>query len=165
MRIDRRTDQGGSVQISKKLAAVGISAALISLTAVSQASALTGTGASCENVRPCLSLYFNSNQLGSHTDFVGYGDLDNLAGYTFASNSTGQGQPVKNNAASAFFLSKTVDESAVIYFNSNQGGACDWLWAQGDRASAADRLQRTYNENASLRVKDGSAGLSNCYQF
>ncbi len=153
------------MQISKKLAAVGISAALISLAGVSQASALSGSGASCEDVRPCLSLYFNSNQQGSHTSFVGYGDLDNLAGYTYASNSAGQGQPVKNNAASAFFLSKTVDESAVIYFSSNQGGACDWLWAQAGRYSIANRLQRTYNENASLRVKDGSAGLYNCYQF
>ncbi|WP_086560512.1 hypothetical protein [Streptomyces africanus] len=153
------------MQFFKKAAAVGVTTALVSLAGVSQAGALSYSGSSCEDVRPCLSLYYNSNQQGSHTSFVGYGDLDSLAGYTFASNSNGKGLPVKNNAASAFFLSKTPDESAIIYFNSNQGGACDWLWAQGGRYSIANRLQNTYNENASLRVKDGEAGRYDCYQF
>ncbi|NEB04667.1 hypothetical protein [Streptomyces sp. SID13726] len=147
------------------MAVVGVATALMSVAGISQAGALSYSGTTCESLRPCLSLYYNSNQQGSHTSFYGYGDLDNLAGYTFASDSAGKGQPVKNNAASAYFSSKTPDESAVIYFNSNQGGACDWLWAQGGRYSIANRLNKTYNENASLRVKDGSAGLSDCYQF
>ncbi|QOV37077.1 hypothetical protein IM697_00985 [Streptomyces ferrugineus] len=153
------------MRIFTKAAAVGATAALISLAATSQAGATTYSGASCENVVPCLSLYYNSNQQGSHSDFRGYGEIDNLAGYTFASRSAGQGQPVKNNAASAYFRSKTTDESAIIYFNSNQGGACDELWAQGGRYSIANRLHHTYNNNASIRIIDGSLAAGVCYQF
>ena len=77
----------------------------------------------------------------------------------------GKGLPVKNNAASAFFWAKTVDETAAIYFNSNQGGPCDELWAQGSKLSAADRLRETYNNDASIKIFDGSQPAGVCFQF
>ncbi|MFC8197469.1 hypothetical protein ACFWBR_15000 [Streptomyces sp. NPDC060006] len=150
--------------ISRKVAAVGVAAALISLAGVSQAAATEYKGSSCDGLAPCISMYFNSTQQGSHTDFGGYGKI-NFAGYNFASPSNGQGQPIKNNAASAYFRAKTTDESAIIYFNSNQAGPCDWLWAQGEKFSIANRLNKTYNNNASLRLVDNSPGVSECYQF
>jgi hypothetical protein len=151
------------VKASKKFAVAGAMTALLSIAGVSQAEATTYTGASCS--APCLSLYYNSNQQGSHASFQGYGKIDNLAGYTFASASAGQGQPVKNNAASAFFWAATTDETAVIYFNSNQGGSCDELWAQASKGVVANRLHNTYNNDASIKIFDGSQAAGICYQF
>ncbi|WAU85747.1 hypothetical protein O1Q96_42245 [Streptomyces sp. Qhu-G9] len=152
------------MSISKKVAAVGVAAALVSVAGVTQASATEYRGSACDGLFPCISMYFNSNQQGSHSSFAGYGKI-NFEGYSFASASNGQGQPVKNNAASAYFRAKTSDESAVIYFYSNQAGPCDWLWAQGDKFSIANRLNKTYNENASLKLVDGSLSVGECYQF
>jgi hypothetical protein len=158
------TSEGGSMKISKKLATVGVATALISLAGATQAGATEYKGTTCNNLVPCISMYYNSNQQGSHSDFGGYGKI-NFAGFNFASQSNGQGLPVKNNAASAYFRSKTPDESAVIYFNSNQAGPCDLLWAQAGKYSIANRLNKTYNNNASLRLMDGSLSVGECYQF
>ncbi|MBV1936700.1 hypothetical protein [Streptomyces sp. BV286] len=152
------------MSISKKVAAVGVAAALMSVAGITQAGATEYKGTTCAGLVPCISMYFNSTQQGSHTDFGGYGKI-NFEGYNFASASNGQGQPIKNNAASAYFRAKTSDESAIIYFYSNQAGPCDWLWAQGNKFSIANRLNKTYNENASLRLVDSSPGVDECYQF
>ncbi|WP_338897208.1 hypothetical protein WBG99_17535 [Streptomyces sp. TG1A-60] len=112
--------------------------------------------------------YYNSNFKGSAANFVGYGGISNLAGYTFATNGNGNGNglSVKSNSTSAFFIAKALNESATVYFNRNSGGACDWLWAQGSKQSQANQLNRTYNNNASLKVVDGEMAEGwNCYQF
>lgn len=105
--------------------------------------------------KDCAVFYFNSNNQGSHTAFTRDG-VANLAGYTFLSSGAGKGQPVKNNAAS--FWNASVDSIATVFFNSNYGGACDTFAPLAD----ADRLARTYNENASF---DFDRRGTNCYKW
>ncbi|MDQ1027736.1 hypothetical protein QF035_005318 [Streptomyces umbrinus] len=156
---------GGRMKFFKRAAAVGVAAVSLSLVAVPQAGATTYTGADCSGAYPCLVFYYNSNFKGSAANFVGYGKIDNLAGYNFATSGSGKGLSVKNNAASAFFIAKTADETAAIYYNSNQGGSCDELWAQGSKQAQANQLRNTYNNNASLKIFDGSQSSGICYQF
>ncbi|WP_078491856.1 hypothetical protein [Streptomyces yerevanensis] len=154
------------MKLFKKAAAIGAVAGLLTLSGVSQAGATTYTGKDCSGAYPCFRFYYNSNFDGSAANFVGYGGVSNLAGYTFATSGAGKGLSVKNNAASAFFIARTVSESATVYYSSNYGGACDWLWAQGNKQAQANQLERTYNENASLRIVDGEMAQGwNCYQF
>ncbi|WP_432190544.1 peptidase inhibitor family I36 protein [Streptomyces sp. Tue6028] len=108
----------------------------------------------------CLTLYYNSNQAGSHTAFQG-GDAD-FVDNKFLSSGAGQGQGVKNNAASAWFWS--VSSSArygAIYYNSNQQGPCDAIAANW----FANQLHYTYNENASWIQAPTSSYVSGCYIF
>ncbi|MFE9645358.1 hypothetical protein ACFYO0_14820 [Streptomyces sp. NPDC006365] len=149
----------------KRAAAVGATVALLTLSGVSQAGATTYTGKDCSGAYPCLRFYYNSNFKGSEANFVGYGKINNLAGYEFATSGNGKGLSVKNNAASAFFIAKTTDETAAIYYSSNQGGPCDELWAQGSKQAQANKLNKTYNNNASLKIFDGSQAAGICYQF
>jgi len=111
----------------KAALAVGIAgAALATLGAAGTASAGNS-----------LTLYYNSNYAGNWANFTS--NVSNFAGYYFI-----DGQPIKNNAASAWNFGST---TATIYFNSNYAGASDRLAPGTGQA----RLQNTYNENASLR--------------
>ncbi|MEU5340032.1 MULTISPECIES: hypothetical protein [unclassified Streptomyces] len=154
------------MKLFKRAITVGLAAGMLTLSGVSQAGATTYTGADCSGAYPCFVFFFNSNFKGSAANFVGYGGISNLAGYEFATAGAGKGQSVKNKAASAFFIAKTVNESATVYYSSNYGGACDWLWAQGPKQAQANQLKRTYNNNASLKIVDGEMSEGwNCYQF
>ena len=153
------------MKLFKRAAAIGAATALLALAGVSEAGATTYTGADCSGAYPCLVFYYNSNFKGSAANFVGYGKINNLADYTFATSGSGKGLSVKNHAASAFFIAKTADETAAIYFSSNQGGSCDELWAQGSKQAQANQLRNTYNNNASLKIFDGSQAAGICYQF
>ncbi|MCU7822103.1 peptidase inhibitor family I36 protein [Kitasatospora sp. DSM 101779] len=84
-----------------------------------------------------VGLYYNSNYQGDQAHF--YSNIPDFAGYVFL-----HGQPIKNNAASAWNYGTS---TATIYFNSNYAGTSDRL-APGTGQS---RLAHTYNENASLR--------------
>jgi len=95
----------------------------------------------CEVNEVCL--YYNSNCQGSLADFEF--DVPDFAPYTFVSAGAGQGQGVKNNAASA--RNRDTTWIADIHFNSNYGGARDRI----ARTGACQRLVNTYNENASLK--------------
>lgn len=114
----------------------------------------------CEDSDPyCMVFYYNSGLSGSRTAFVGF-DHYSLDGYKFLSSGTGKGQKVKNNAASAVNLSAY---DLNIYYNSNLSGACDSIPPFGDTNSGPnDRLQRTYNENASFGYGRYNG---NCYKF
>lgn len=148
----------------------GLAAAFFSVASVSGADAMTYRGATCgsgggEANHPCLVLYYNSDNAGASAHFYNYNGISDLAGYTYPSNGAGQGQAVKNNAASAAFWSLFTDETALVYYYSNYGGPCDSLPTQsGTFTNATPRLKRTYNENASIKVISGMV-VGDCYQW
>lgn len=117
-------------------------------------------GIYCNNYQDnCGSFYYNSNLSGSRTTFTGaggqLGSIPDLGPYKFLSSGTGQGQPVKNNAASFYNGSFQI---TTVFFNSNYGGPCDTFAAH----ASTNQLRYTYNENASLGF--GRSGV-NCYKF
>lgn len=85
--------------------------------------------------------YYNSGLAGSLSDFSAA--KADLAGFTFVSSGSGQGQFLKKNAASVDNR-RAVD--ARVYFNSNYAGAYDHVNADSSR-----NLVNTYNNNASFR--------------
>ncbi|WP_405010971.1 peptidase inhibitor family I36 protein [Kitasatospora sp. NBC_01539] len=101
------------------------------------AAALTGIAAGTASADNHVGLYYNSNYAGDQAHF--YSNISDFAGYVFI-----HGQPIKNNAASAWNYGTS---TATIYFNSNYAGASDRLAPGTGQA----RLANTYNENASLR--------------
>ncbi len=144
------------MRVSRKLASLGVTAvaaAGLSLGTAPQANAAAGL--TCPNSQDyCMQFYYNSSYKGSYTMFTGF-DHYSLDGYKFLSGGAGQGQYVKNNAASAWNLSYY---NLVIYYNSNLAGACDSI----PKMDGASQLKNTYNENASFGYGryDG-----NCYKF
>ncbi|MGI3201997.1 peptidase inhibitor family I36 protein [Streptomyces sp. GLT-R25] len=91
-------------------------------------------------------MYYNSNQEGSFAAFTrNVADLDPwIFGHIGTPNSAGQGQGVKNNAASA---ANPGSNCWRVYFNSNYAGASDYIGDSGYR-----QLVSTYNENASVKA-------------
>lgn len=85
--------------------------------------------------------YYNSNQGGARwmTDT----NYANLAGETFSTWAAGEGEPVKNNAASAQNASSYCYR---VYYNSYYAGPYDTVTAYSSR-----NLVNTYNNNASVR--------------
>ncbi|MEV8100625.1 peptidase inhibitor family I36 protein [Kitasatospora sp. NPDC085879] len=119
-----------------KLAAAALGAALL---VPAFATAAHADASDCPESYFCL--FYNSNEQGSH--FVVSQSIPDLAGYTFNSPGNGQGQHVKNNAASA------VDNSCLtvwVYYNSNYSGPSDMF-----NYHEAANLDNTYNENASVK--------------
>ncbi|MER7046939.1 peptidase inhibitor family I36 protein [Streptomyces jumonjinensis] len=102
-------------------------------------TATAAEAVACPSSEFCL--YYNSGLGGSH--FVAPGDVPDLAGYRFTSSGAGQGQAVKNNAASAHNKTHC---NATVYFNSNYGGPSDTFGYMN-----SGNLVNTYNENASVR--------------
>ncbi|MER5181498.1 peptidase inhibitor family I36 protein [Streptomyces sp. NPDC002896] len=117
-------------------------------------AAQADAGSGCIIGSSCLVLFYNSYQGGSSTSFRGSNVAD-FAGYKFLSSGAGQGQAVKNNAASA-----TNDSAyaATIFYNSNYGGACDKIADY----SYTTQLHNTYNENASFKW---NSSRTDCYVF
>ncbi|WP_330461100.1 peptidase inhibitor family I36 protein [Streptomyces sp. NBC_00820] len=85
-----------------------------------------------------FELYYNSNEGGSSACFY---VKQNFAGEVFTEAGAGQGQPVKNNAASA---DNWGGHTARVFYNSNYVGLYDDV--QGD---SWRNLADTYNNNAS----------------
>ncbi|MEV6289301.1 peptidase inhibitor family I36 protein [Streptomyces sp. NPDC051896] len=134
------------------IAALPLVAALATvLPAAASASASAGT--SCTST-DCARFFYNSNRQGSSTYFNAT-NVPDFAGYTFLTSGSGQGQSVKNNAASALNDSPDL---MTVYYNSNYVGACDTL----SDFAIADQLHYTYNENASFRW---NYTRSDCYKF
>jgi hypothetical protein len=100
----------------------------------------------CEVGEFCL--YFGSNLSGSVSDFTGsipdYGPSQPTC-YEFKGPGAGQGQCVKNNAASA--SNKTTANNVTVYVNSNYGGQGD-LFVPGEQGNLIAALK---NNNASHR--------------
>ncbi|MFF7735279.1 hypothetical protein [Streptomyces sp. NPDC007984] len=150
----------------KALAGVAMASALagVNVGVAAPASAAIDTGGNC--VDRCLYLYFNTGYSGSRfvMSYTGSGTngIPNLAGYKFVTGGSGQGQAVKNNAASAKATFPGVGTSWVIYYNSGYAGACDAIRAYQE-VEYAYKLQNTYNQNASARFLNSTP--SGCYRF
>lgn len=141
-------------RLKKSLVAVlPLVAALASIVPISTpASAAPGT--SCNpGTYGCMRFFYNSNRAGSHTYFNA--NVSDLAPYTFLTSGNGQGQGIKNNAASVLNNASTF---MTIYYNSGYAGPCDTV----DSWSVADQLNHTYNQNASFRW---NYTRSDCYVF
>ncbi|MEV7237285.1 peptidase M23 [Streptomyces sp. NPDC051020] len=123
----------------RTIATTAAIAGALTLAGVAPASA---SGATCNEGwgNGDLCLHYNSNNAGSHTGFVS--SVSNQVGYTFKSAGAGQGQALKNNAASVQNWDHSRD--AAVYFNSGYSGNYDLAlaWTGGNLAA-------TYNNNAS----------------
>ncbi|WP_406286964.1 hypothetical protein [Streptomyces sp. NBC_00209] len=135
--------------------AIGVGLALASPAAAS-ADPTTSCGNMTSNGH-CMVLYYNSEMKGSSVSYSG-GQRSDFAGDKFLTSGAGKGSAVKNNAASAKFLT-TVGYWGTIYYNSYGVGPCD-AFAPNHSTS---RLKNTYNENASYYP--GSVKPSGCYAF
>lgn len=90
---------------------------------------------------PYFCLYYNSNLQGAVAFFF---DKDpNFDNDRFSGTGAGNGQIVKNNAASA--KNNQTGLQAWVWFNSNYGGVHDVVGRSSWR-----NLTATYNENASF---------------
>lgn len=131
-------------RIVRTAIAVG-AAAVLALTMESTATAATARNGVCEVGEFCL--YWGLNRTGSVSDFNGsisnYGDSQPTC-YEFKGPGIGQGECVKNNAASAW--NRTTANTVTVYFNSGYAGPSD-VFTPGQ----AKNLVNTYLENASHR--------------
>lgn len=121
------------------LAAAALATSAFAGVAGADVGAQTARNGKCENLEFCF--YYNSDQKGSvsdHEDAVA-----DLAPYVFKSPGAGQGQVVKNNAASA--CNNMGRYSVRVYYNSNHDGPYDTIPPRTCR-----NLKVTYNENASF---------------
>ncbi|MFG2354304.1 hypothetical protein [Streptomyces sp. NPDC048521] len=117
-------------------------------------AATTGT---CYTEQPCIYLYYNSSLQGSYIT-IGGGSISNLAGYTFPYKGTGQGLPVKNNAASAQFRAADsfYPSSMTVFYNSGYAGPCDQFKSAELDWISTNRLGNTYNNDASVKQVQGT---------
>jgi hypothetical protein len=120
---------------------IPLAAAALATTAVTGVAGADTTAARdgrCDNLEFCL--YYNSDHKGSvsdHEDAVA-----DFANYVFKGPGAGQGQGVKNNAASA--CNNMGRYVARVYYNSNHKGVYDDVQPRSCR-----NLKKTYNQNAS----------------
>ncbi|MFF0218686.1 peptidase inhibitor family I36 protein [Streptomyces vinaceus] len=128
------TTQGDVPMRMKRSVALLAAAAGVTLAMATPASAYA-----CQTGYFCF--YYNSNQSGAR--FMTDTNIPNLAGETFSTIANGEGQPVKNNAASAQNASSYCYR---VYYNSNYSGPSDTVAAYSSR-----NLANTYNDNASVR--------------
>ncbi|APU21999.1 peptidase inhibitor family I36 protein [Actinoalloteichus sp. GBA129-24] len=96
----------------------------------------------CEVGEVCL--FYNAGCSGSLADFSSF--IPDFAGYRFLSPGSGQGQAVKNNAASA--RNRDAVWIARIHYNENYGSVYDDVLP--GNASSCRNLVNTLNDNASL---------------
>jgi murein DD-endopeptidase MepM/ murein hydrolase activator NlpD len=111
------------------------------LTGSSPAQAATARNGVCETGEFCL--YYNSDTSGSVSDFAGsISDYGTGSGcYVFVGAGAGQGQCVKNNAASAW---NRTGRYVTVFYNSGYSGPID-NFSPGADANLRDYLK---NENA-----------------
>ncbi|MEV8097822.1 peptidase inhibitor family I36 protein [Kitasatospora sp. NPDC085879] len=144
-----------------------MSALVGALATASPASAAITVNTNTDCDAQCIVLYFNTGYAGSHTAIHsstpdGGEGIYNLADYTFLSGGKGQGQGLKNNAASAKARIWSIDSSVTIYYNSGYSGPCDKF--RRTEYPAAWQLSNTYNENASVYFRN-TAVSQNCADF
>ncbi|GAA3002615.1 peptidase inhibitor family I36 protein [Streptomyces fulvorobeus] len=125
--------------LSSVAAALG-AALLVPALATSAQAATCSSGTFC--------LYYNSGLGGSRLTLNN--SVSDLAGYKFTTDGAGEGQYVKNNAASAW--NKTLCP-VTVYFRSNYGGPWDSFGY-----NQSGNLVNTYNENASVEFARTSCG-------
>ncbi|WP_328900588.1 hypothetical protein OHR86_12165 [Streptomyces sp. NBC_00441] len=132
----------------------------VGLALASPAAASAYPVAKCGDIQgygACMVLYYNSGMKGSSVSYAG-GQVNDFAGDKFLTSGAGKGTAVKNNAASAKFLS-TQGDWGIIYYNSNGEGPCDSFAAN----HSTSKLKNTYNENASYYPSSWKP--SGCYAF
>ncbi|MEV7087823.1 hypothetical protein AB0O07_18325 [Streptomyces sp. NPDC093085] len=141
----------------KKSVTVAVAAAAIGIGMATPASASTDSdnywfGCNYDSSNTFkFRIHYNSDLAGDYRN-IGYAvyDFDSVAtGTTYDAlrycgfRSSGSGQRVKNNAASARNTHSTY--TGVIYYNSGYKGAADYVWG------TVNRLEATYNDNASFQ--------------
>jgi len=127
----------------------------IALMPASPASAASRDGV-CDDGEFCY--YFNSDNQGSISDFTGsvadYGTTQPSC-YDFKGAGAGQGQCVKNQAASVWNRS---DQTVRVYYNSNYGGT-----SQDFAAGAKGNLNASLkNQNASHQFLGSTPPPTGC---
>ncbi|MFH9982230.1 peptidase inhibitor family I36 protein [Streptomyces sp. NPDC017179] len=108
----------------------------VATTGTAQAAPLDDCKATNVPIGLHLCLFYNSNYGGSWVQ-TAY-NVSNFSGWVFPN-----GQPVKNNTASAY---NTTASCGRLYYNSNYAGPSDLIPAR----SGLSRLVNTYNDNASF---------------
>jgi hypothetical protein len=111
-------------------------------------------------------LYYNSWGDGAVRAFSG--NVPDFAGYTFwATSSSGSGQPVKNNAASA---ENATSNTVIIWYHSWYWGPNDnvpvaytWVNPSTNREVLGVNLDSTYNNNASACFGSGNQNAGYCF--
>jgi murein DD-endopeptidase MepM/ murein hydrolase activator NlpD len=136
----------------KKTIAVAAAAAAVAtalLTPAPAAQAATARNGVCETGEFCL--YYNSGNGGSLVDLANsQSDYGTGAGcITFVSAGNGQGQCIKNNAASVWNREAAV---ATVFYRSGYSGAIDSI----DPGVKADLRSELKNENAGHLVGDAA---------
>lgn len=125
-----------------------VGAACIAISMLSVGSPANAAGRDGHRDVGEMLFFYNSNLAGSFVDFET--SKSDLAGYKFVSSGAGQGQYVKNNAASAWNYDVRADETIIrasyVYYNSGYSGPSDYF-KPGD----GHNLENTYNDNASWR--------------
>ena len=138
-------------RLTKVLSIVGLVGAVTApVLVVSPAQAASRDGR-CDSGEFCY--YYNSNEAGSVSDFVGsmddYGATQPTC-YEFKGRGNGRGLCVKNHAASVW---NRTGKTVRVYYNSNFAGAYQ-DFRPGTRGNLRAALK---NENASHRLLSGSA--------
>ncbi|WP_323100307.1 peptidase inhibitor family I36 protein [Intrasporangium sp. YIM S08009] len=135
--------------MKKTIAATALAAALAAalVTPAPAAQAATARNGVCESGEFCL--YYNSGNGGSLVDLANsQSDYGTGAGcITFVSAGNGQGQCVKNNAASVWNREASV---ATVFYRSGFSGAIDSI----DPGVKADLRSELKNEDAGHLVGD-----------
>lgn len=122
------------------LAAAALATTAFTGIAAADVSAAAARDGHCDNLEFCL--YYNSELGGSVSDFDER--IPDFANYVFKGPGAGQGQSVKNNAASA--CNETGRYTARVYYNSNYKGVYDDIPPFSCR-----NLSKVYNQNASFQ--------------
>ncbi|MGW3771955.1 peptidase inhibitor family I36 protein [Actinomadura verrucosospora] len=122
----------------RSMAAVGVlaGALTVGVTGTAQAAAQNGV---CEPGEVCF--FWGSNLWGSLSDFSA--PVGDFAPYRFISPAPGQGQGVKNNAASVW---NRTGLNVHVCYSEWYNGSSDWVGYQSWR-----NLNYTLNDNASFR--------------
>ncbi|MEV6207211.1 peptidase inhibitor family I36 protein [Kitasatospora sp. NPDC051914] len=146
---------------------MAVSAVLGGIVTAAPANAAITVNTNNDCDAQCITFYFNTGYAGSHTTIhsttTGAGEgVYNLAEYTFLSGGKGQGQSLKNNAASAKARIWGIDSSVTVYYNSGYSGPCDKFHKV--EGPAAYQLKNTYNENASVYFRNTPVS-QNCANF
>ncbi len=148
-----------ATRIAKTLTAFAVAAGT-GLALASPAAASADPTTSCGDISVhgyCITLYYNSGKAGSSVSYWG-GQRSDFAGDKFLTTGAGKGTAVKNNAASAKYVS-IFSDWGTVYFNSYGAGPCDSIAAN----HSASKLVNTYNENASYYPTNSKP--SGCYAF
>lgn len=131
------------------IAAAGLALTLLA-TVATPASAATrhvgydGFESRCYATGHRLCLYYNSGNLGAYWGTSS--NVSDIGTRRYGTVGAGQGQLVKNNAASMMCGFSTPNR-CTVYFHSDHVGNSDWMyWGQ------IGNLYYTYNENASVKI-------------